>query len=163
MQLIPLWQCNLFHYCNATPQRGILLFFIGARKMANLKKTNRIFHFSLCAKPNSRKSLLAEWPPLLLVLQLTWIMGGRICGKNVYWGEEGVEEKTLQEIARWKGISIDRYILYIAIESYTDNDEKLMTWNISHPVCPIVSQSAGPLFSLHSCCQNRLEQNLRGI
>ena len=72
-------------------------------------------------------------------------------------------EKTLQEIARWKGISIDRYILYIAIESYTDNDEKLMTWNISHPVCSIVSQSAGPLFSPHSCCQNRLEQNLRGI
>ena len=74
-----------------------------------------------------------------------------------------MEEKTLQEIARWKGISIDRYILYIAIESYTDHDEKLMTWNISHPVCPIVSQSAGPLFSLHSCCQNRLEQNHRGI
>ena len=74
-----------------------------------------------------------------------------------------MEEKTLQEIARWKGISIDRYILYIAIESYTDHDEELMTWNIFHPVCPIVSQSAGPLFSPHSCCQNRLEQNLRGI
>ena len=74
-----------------------------------------------------------------------------------------MQEKALQDIARWKGISIDRYILYIAIESYTDHDEELMTWNIFHPVCPIVSQSAGPLFSPHSCCQNRLEQNLRGI
>ena len=112
--LIALWQCNLLHYCNATLQRGILLFFIGARKMADFnEQENRIFHFSLCAKPDSRKSLLAEWTPLLLVLWLTWIMGGRICSKNVYWGEEGLEEKTLQEIARWKGISIAIGIFYL--------------------------------------------------
>ena len=84
----------LLHYGNATYSiiamqlcsAGYSCFSQEQEKWLTLKneQENRIFHFSLCAKPNSRKSLLAEWPPLLLVLRLTWIMGGRICGKNVY-------------------------------------------------------------------------------
>ena len=73
MQLIALLQCN-------SAARDTLVFH--RSKKTNIK--TGFFHFSLCAKPNGRKSLLAEWPPLLLVLRLTWIMGGRICGKNVY-------------------------------------------------------------------------------